>query len=195
MDNEDKPRNQDKGNFWTTLPGILTALAGFMTALTALIAGLHQIGLIGAKADPQTSSASTFSTTPSLSPTATSTPTSTSTPTPSPTPSSSLTSTLEGQYSLTWVAQPGTQCYPGSIQQLTISADGFMQGVYSGNSTVTFSGKVDSDGTWSGALSNFGLSFKGNLRDGELTGTYIQQYGSLSCQGAVEGYKIPGRSS
>jgi hypothetical protein len=101
---------------------------------------------------------------------------------------------LEGNYSLTWAAKPGTQCFPGSIQQLMISADGFMQGVYSGNSTVTFSGKVDSDGTWSGALSNFGLSFKGNLRDGKLTGTYVQQYGSLSCQGAIEGYKIPSRS-
>lgn len=101
---------------------------------------------------------------------------------------------LEGNYSLTWAVQPGTQCFPGSIQQLTVSADGFMQGVYSGNSTVTFSGKVDSDGTWSGALSTFGLSFKGNLRDGKLTGTYIQKYGSLSCQGSVEGYKIPGKS-
>lgn len=195
MDNEDKSRNPDKSNFWTTLPGLITALTGFIAALTALIAGLHQIGLFGAKADPQTTSTSTPNPTPLVSSTPASTPTSTPISTPSPTPFPSPTSTLEGQYSLTWVAQPGTQCYPGSIQQLTISADGFMQGVYSGNSTVTFSGKVDSNGTWSGSLSNFGLSFKGNLRDGKLTGTYTQQYGSLSCQGAIEGYKTPGRSS
>jgi hypothetical protein len=193
MDNEDKSRKPDKSNFWTTLPGIITALTGFIGALTALIAGLHQIGWFGVKADPQTTSASKPNPIPSFSSTPISTPTSTSIPTPSSTPSP--TSTLEGQYSLTWVAQSGTQCYPGSIQQLTISADGFMQGVYSGNSTVTFSGKVDSNGTWSGSLSNFGLSFKGDLRDGKLTGTYTQQYGSLSCQGAIEGYKTPARSS
>ncbi len=103
---------------------------------------------------------------------------------------------LEGNYSLTWVAKPGTYCESGAILQLSISSDGLMQGVYSVDQRVTFNGKVDSDGTWSGALSRFGYSFKGNLRDGKLTGTYMRNDTSLApCQGnGVEGYKISGKS-
>jgi hypothetical protein len=192
MDNEDKSRNPDKSNFWTTLPGIITALTGFIAALTALIAGLHQIGLFGAKADPQTTSASTPNPTPLVSSTPASTPTSTPIPTPSPTPSPSPTSTLEGQYSLTWAANPGTYCEAGAIEQLTISSSGFMQGVYSVDRSVAFNGKVQSDGTWSGALSRYGYSFKGNLQNGELTGTYARNDTSLApCQGTIDGgYKI-----
>ncbi|HEY9600203.1 MAG TPA: hypothetical protein V6C85_01230, partial [Allocoleopsis sp.] len=102
---------------------------------------------------------------------------------------------LEGNYSLTWAAKPGTYCEAGAIQQLTISSDGLMQGVYNVDQRVTFNGRVDSDGTWSGALSRFGYSFKGNLRDGKLTGTYMRNDTSLApCQGVLEGYKIPGKS-
>lgn len=102
---------------------------------------------------------------------------------------------LEGKYSLTWAAQPGTYCMAGSIPQLTISSDGFMQGFDSVDRSVTFSGKVDSDGTWSGALSRYGYSFKGNIRDGKLVGTYMRKDTSLApCQGVVEGYKMPGNS-
>lgn len=37
----------DKGSWWKTLPGVLSALAAFITAVTALIVGLNQTGLIG----------------------------------------------------------------------------------------------------------------------------------------------------
>lgn len=103
---------------------------------------------------------------------------------------------LEGNYSLTWSAKPGTYCEAGAILQLTISSDGLMQGIYSVDRSVAFNGKVDSDGSWSGALSRYGYSFKGNIRDGKLTGTYMRNDTSLApCQGpAVEGYKISGKS-
>ncbi len=35
-------------SWWTTLPGVLTALAALVTAGTGLMLGLHQVGLIGA---------------------------------------------------------------------------------------------------------------------------------------------------
>ena len=34
-------------SFWHTVPGILAAIGGVVTALTSLIAGLHQVGLFG----------------------------------------------------------------------------------------------------------------------------------------------------
>lgn len=37
-----------KPGFWQTLPGILTAVAAVMTAVTGLIIGLAQAGIIGA---------------------------------------------------------------------------------------------------------------------------------------------------
>lgn len=33
--------------FWWTLPGVLTAIAGFITALTGLVLAAHQIGILG----------------------------------------------------------------------------------------------------------------------------------------------------
>ncbi|NEQ27076.1 MAG: hypothetical protein F6K28_50310, partial [Microcoleus sp. SIO2G3] len=41
MTEENKPQNQ---NWWQTLPGILTAMAAILTALTGLIAGLYEVG-------------------------------------------------------------------------------------------------------------------------------------------------------
>lgn len=38
-------------SFWHTVPGILAAVAGVVTALTGLIAGLHQVGLFGPGTD------------------------------------------------------------------------------------------------------------------------------------------------
>ncbi len=38
----------DKPSFWTTLPGILTAIAAVITAVGGLLAALHTAGLIGA---------------------------------------------------------------------------------------------------------------------------------------------------
>ena len=70
MDNNDKSDGQTSGGFWTTLPGILTGIAGVIGAITALILGLKEAGLIGAKDPP-------------ISPTNSPTPTSIS-PTPSP---------------------------------------------------------------------------------------------------------------
>ena len=40
------------GNFWTSLRGILTAAASLVAAITALVVGLNQAGLIGHKDKP-----------------------------------------------------------------------------------------------------------------------------------------------
>ena len=47
MDNNDKAISQKRGGFWTTLPGVLTGVAGVIGAITALIVGLSEAGLIG----------------------------------------------------------------------------------------------------------------------------------------------------
>ncbi|GAA1956129.1 hypothetical protein GCM10009798_14340 [Nocardioides panacihumi] len=39
-------------SFWTTLPGVLTAVAGLLTAVTGLVVGLAQAGLIGGHDGP-----------------------------------------------------------------------------------------------------------------------------------------------
>jgi hypothetical protein len=38
--------------WWSTLPGILTALAALITAMTGLVAALYQTGVLGSKAKP-----------------------------------------------------------------------------------------------------------------------------------------------
>lgn len=40
--------SRDGKSFWHTLPGVLTAVGGFLTALTGLLVTLDQLGLIGA---------------------------------------------------------------------------------------------------------------------------------------------------
>jgi hypothetical protein len=35
------------GGWWQTVPGVLTAVAGFMSAMAALIIALHQVGFVG----------------------------------------------------------------------------------------------------------------------------------------------------
>lgn len=49
------PEEQERKTWWQTVPGILTAAAGIITALTAFIAALHQAGILGVdnKAQPQ----------------------------------------------------------------------------------------------------------------------------------------------
>ncbi len=42
----------DRTSWWTTLPGLLTALAGAITAVTGLVLGLNQIGLFGTDSPP-----------------------------------------------------------------------------------------------------------------------------------------------
>ena len=39
----------DSKSWWLTLPGILTAVAGTVTAITGLIVALHQTGVLSAK--------------------------------------------------------------------------------------------------------------------------------------------------
>lgn len=53
MTEENKPQ---KPNWWQTLPGILTAIAAILTALTGLIAGLYEVGFFrSGTSDQQTS--------------------------------------------------------------------------------------------------------------------------------------------
>ena len=42
-----------RGQWWTTLPGVLTATAALITALTGLVLGLGQLGLLGGDDEPQ----------------------------------------------------------------------------------------------------------------------------------------------
>lgn len=50
MNNDDKSSGSDnKGGFWTTLPGIITGLSGLIAAITGLIVALQGAGIIGDK--------------------------------------------------------------------------------------------------------------------------------------------------
>ncbi len=129
-----------------------------------------------------------------------------STTSPSPEVISSVTATptpvgatsLEGNYSLNWVEESNknaNECWQSyGLNEVMISADGLMQG--SGGYTGTeFSGKVNSDGTWTGSLKRNGYVFKGTFRNGELSGTYTAKGISSDpkakgCQGKVTGFKL-----
>lgn len=50
---------ENRSSWWTTLPGLLTALAATITAVTGLLVGLNQIGVFGASAPPPSSPAVT----------------------------------------------------------------------------------------------------------------------------------------
>ncbi|MEM8503381.1 MAG: hypothetical protein AAF716_09540 [Cyanobacteria bacterium P01_D01_bin.1] len=65
MDNQNKPEIGTNGGFWTTLPGVLTGVAGVIGAITALILGLKEVGLIGQDSPPSPST-STSETSPAL---------------------------------------------------------------------------------------------------------------------------------
>lgn len=57
MSDDNKPTSQSKGGFWSTLPGVLTGVAGVITALGALIVALSQTeGIQGNDADSPTDS-------------------------------------------------------------------------------------------------------------------------------------------
>jgi hypothetical protein len=56
-DNEMSDNAEKKQSWWLTLPGVLTAMTGFIGAITALIIGLNQVGLIGWHVSPTTTSA------------------------------------------------------------------------------------------------------------------------------------------
>jgi len=62
-----------RGHWWTTLPGVLTATAALVTALTGLAVGLGQLGHIGgddAEGSPQVKAAVSSGATPSSTPSA-----------------------------------------------------------------------------------------------------------------------------
>lgn len=106
-------------------------------------------------------------------------------------------SPLEGKYSLEWFqdADKNTSgCWKtGSIADLTISSDGFMQGhLFNNSPNHKFSGKVNSDGTWSATLLG-GYQFSGTMKDGVLSGRYTAPNGNSNettqCKGKVSGVK------
>lgn len=141
-------------------------------------------------ASPQISSPSPASTS-SSSGSSQPTPTSTTSPNPSSPPS------LEGKYSLEWFQDPDKNtsgCWKtGSIADLVISSEGFMQGHLANNSpNHKFSGKVNSDGTWSATLFG-GYQFSGTMKDGALSGRYTAPNGNSNettqCKGTVSGFK------
>jgi hypothetical protein len=67
-----EPATSGSTSFWKTAPGIITAVAGFLTAVAALVGSLAAVGVIGPTSSPPT--------------TTTSTGTSSSTPTSTPVP-------------------------------------------------------------------------------------------------------------
>lgn len=82
----------DSKSFWTTLPGIITAVAGLITAVGGLIAGLAAAGVIGG-ASPTPAPPPTDTPVPEITSTPTPTPTPVITPTPTPTPTPAPAST------------------------------------------------------------------------------------------------------
>jgi hypothetical protein len=84
MDNNDndKSSSQSSGGFWTTLSGVLTGIAGVIGAITALLLGLKEVGIVSQTPSPSSTPPVNTSTTSSVPPTA-SPPTLTPTP-PSP---------------------------------------------------------------------------------------------------------------
>lgn len=63
MANSDQSNTSENNSFWSTLPGILTALTGFLGAIGALLTVLHQIGWVAQpNADSRPSSAPLSST-------------------------------------------------------------------------------------------------------------------------------------
>ncbi|MEL7039868.1 MAG: hypothetical protein AAFO04_30370, partial [Cyanobacteria bacterium J06592_8] len=54
MENNDQSQSasENSSSFWTTLPGILTGITGVIGAVTALILGLQEVGLIGQNSTP-----------------------------------------------------------------------------------------------------------------------------------------------
>lgn len=106
-----------------------------------------------------------------------------------PKPNSSIP--LAGKYSLSWVeeANKTNQCVPAkALQELTISADGLMDGYVVLSGPNTFSGKVNPDGSWIATLNTSGYEFQGNITNGVISGRYTAQ---PNCQGKVTGFKKP----
>ncbi|MDF5730394.1 MAG: hypothetical protein PUP92_20825 [Rhizonema sp. PD38] len=98
---------------------------------------------------------------------------------------------LDGKYSFSWVeeANKTNQCVQTkALQELTISADGLIDGYVNLSGPNTFSGKVNPDGSWFATLNTNGYEFKGNISNGVISGTYTAQ---PNCQGKVTGFKKP----
>jgi uncharacterized protein YgiM (DUF1202 family) len=69
MSSNNDEGNNKKGNFWTTLPGILTQIIGVITAVITLIAAIQELS------EKRKSSTENSPTPPSVTPTSTVTPT------------------------------------------------------------------------------------------------------------------------
>ena len=108
MDNNDneKSASQSSGGFWTILSGVLTGIGGVIGAITALLLGLKEVGIVGPTPSPSpTPPVNTF-TTSSVTPIA-SPPTLTPTP-PSPTPPVNTSTTPSVTPTATPTASPPT---------------------------------------------------------------------------------------
>jgi hypothetical protein len=123
---EKPPEAESKKSFWTTLPGILTAITSLVVAIAGLIAALNNTGWIRPRPTPTPTFTSTSTATPTYTPTLTPTvtPTSTVTPTPTqtliptptgtptpieknlPTPSETFTLTPDGRLTVTPTLTP-----------------------------------------------------------------------------------------
>ena len=76
MSAEGKASEEKKQSFWATFPGVLTAVAGLLSAGTGLLVALNQVGVIGTEEDDAEPNAvvGTPSQTPSPTPSASETP-------------------------------------------------------------------------------------------------------------------------
>lgn len=75
MNSDEKPNGANKGNFWTTVPGILTGLTGLIVAVTGLITALNQTGVLNLTSSSPPTPSPSVSPSPSLSPSPISSPT------------------------------------------------------------------------------------------------------------------------
>ena len=93
---------QPKGpqSWWLTLPGILTGLGGVIVAITGLILGLNQAGLLG-DSDPATTATSTAAAV-------------ASNPTTELAPTSQFHSSVPGTDAQGFMDYPDARCHPGN---------------------------------------------------------------------------------
>ena len=129
-------------NWWQTLPGILTATAAVITALTGAIVGLYQVGVFtgGGRPAPQAHS----TTAPQAQPTV---PQGSNASAPSPMP---VSAAAPAQYSVTFPAGTEATAGPGAYRVLAARLDRYSSDKLSLRLTVRVT-----------AL-DYGLSFTGN---------------------------------
>jgi hypothetical protein len=126
MDNNDKSASQSTGGFWTTLPGVLTGIAGVIGAITALILGLKEAGIIGQTPSP--------SPTPSVN---------VNTPTSSLVPSTALPPTPPPTSSSPSQSNPRWEFMGSAVTGETVSVDS--SSINKSGGTVNFTYKIGND--------------------------------------------------